>query len=365
MVSGPTAQERAEKLNAGAFSLSLCSQFSSRRSVLSQYFPAVGAHRSTNTRLRPISHFPLTPVRLFRMVSVTGIGPACRKTGQEWISLVSLNYFMENEYENRQLAWEPEKEIQQLHHRRTFLHHGTEARSRIEDIHPERPPFPRLPGMHGLQNRARQVRCRRRSDRSPEAVRETDILVLASPVYYWDVSSQMKAFVDRTFSFLVPDFLTNPIKSRLKPGKKLVLILAQNNPDKDSFTNIFPKFDYFFRAYGFTDTRLIRALGFRHRGGREPLGCTGTGGTNRKGNVGTQLAPAAPPGRAPGWFPHEAAVDTQVAHASLRIIRTITFRFAVHAKIRQTTEVRTPGRGTDPKPCRPSAHSKCSNFSRS
>ncbi|NSW87190.1 MAG: flavodoxin family protein [Syntrophobacteraceae bacterium] len=94
-----------------------------------------------------------------------------------------------------------------------------------------------------------------------EAVRETDILVLASPVYYWDVSSQMKAFVDRTFSFLVPDFLTNPIKSRLEPGKKLVLILAQNNPDKDSFTNIFPKFDYFFRAYGFTDTRLIRALG--------------------------------------------------------------------------------------------------------
>ena len=94
-----------------------------------------------------------------------------------------------------------------------------------------------------------------------EAVRETDILVLASPVYYWDVSAQMKAFLDRTFSFLVPDFITNPQKSRLEPGKKLVFILAQNNPDKNSFTNIFPKFDYFFKAYGFVENHLIRAFG--------------------------------------------------------------------------------------------------------
>ncbi len=99
-----------------------------------------------------------------------------------------------------------------------------------------------------------------------EAVRGTDVLVLASPVYYWDVSSQLKSFLDRTFSFLVPDFVTNPQKSRLAPGKKLVLILAQGNPDEESFTNIFPKFDYFFRSYGFSDTRLIRACGVREPG---------------------------------------------------------------------------------------------------
>lgn len=94
-----------------------------------------------------------------------------------------------------------------------------------------------------------------------EAVRETDILVLASPVYYWDVSAQMKAFLDRTFSYFVPDFITNPQKSRLRPGKKLVFILAQNSPDKNAFTDIFQRFDYFFRAYGFVDTRQIRAFG--------------------------------------------------------------------------------------------------------
>lgn len=111
--------------------------------------------------------------------------------------------------------------------------------------------------------KTRLDRCAVEDDLTPllESVRETDILVLASPVYYWDVSGQLKCFLDRTFSYLVPDFLTAPVKSRLQPGKKLVLILAQNNPDEDSFTNIFPKFDYFFRAYGFSETRLIRACG--------------------------------------------------------------------------------------------------------
>ncbi|HDL65029.1 MAG TPA: flavodoxin family protein, partial [Proteobacteria bacterium] len=63
-----------------------------------------------------------------------------------------------------------------------------------------------------------------------EAVRQSDVLVLTTPVYFGDVASQMKAFIDRTFSFLVPDYMTNPDKSRLQPGKKLVFIQSQGNP---------------------------------------------------------------------------------------------------------------------------------------
>jgi multimeric flavodoxin WrbA len=94
-----------------------------------------------------------------------------------------------------------------------------------------------------------------------DAIREAEIVVLASPVYFWDVSSQVKAFLDRAFSYLVPDFFTNPVKSRLPAGKKLVFILAQANPDPSMFTDIFPKFDYFFRTFGFIETHLIRACG--------------------------------------------------------------------------------------------------------
>ena len=36
-----------------------------------------------------------------------------------------------------------------------------------------------------------------------EAVHETDVLLPAPPIYFRDVTSQLKAFLDRTFSFLV------------------------------------------------------------------------------------------------------------------------------------------------------------------
>jgi len=99
-----------------------------------------------------------------------------------------------------------------------------------------------------------------------EAVRETDVLVLASPVYYWDISSQLKAFIDRTFSYLVPDFMTNPQKSRLAPGKKLVFVLAQANPDPSSFPDILRKIDYFFKTYGFVESHLVHACGVSEPG---------------------------------------------------------------------------------------------------
>ncbi len=105
-----------------------------------------------------------------------------------------------------------------------------------------------------------------------EAIRETNVLVLASPVYFWDVSGQLKTFIDRTYSYLVPDFHTNPIRSRLAPGKKLVFILTQGNPDESMFTNIFPKFDYFFKGFGFEERHLIRACGVRELGEVEKHG---------------------------------------------------------------------------------------------
>ena len=100
-----------------------------------------------------------------------------------------------------------------------------------------------------------------------DAVYQTDVLVMASPVYYGDISSQLKAFVDHTFSYLLPDYLTNPVHSRLPPGKKLVFILAQANAEKTCYTDIYPKYEHFFNwYYGFEDNHLIRACGVRNPG---------------------------------------------------------------------------------------------------
>ncbi len=111
-------------------------------------------------------------------------------------------------------------------------------------------------------------RCALKDDMAEvlEAVREADILVLATPVYYGDISSQMKGFIDRTYSYLSSDFHDNPNRSRLKPGKRLVFIQTQGNPDEKSFADIFPRYDYFFKWHGFTDNILIRGCGLMEPG---------------------------------------------------------------------------------------------------
>ncbi len=94
-----------------------------------------------------------------------------------------------------------------------------------------------------------------------EAVHAADVVVLATPVYYGDISGQLKCFIDRTFSYLVPDYVTNPNPSRLPPGKKLVFIITQGNPDRKLFEDIYPRYDKFLKWYGFAESHLIRACG--------------------------------------------------------------------------------------------------------
>lgn len=92
------------------------------------------------------------------------------------------------------------------------------------------------------------------------AVQEADVVLLSSPVYYGDVTAQLKGFIDRTYSFLKTDYLSNPQPSRLGP-KKLVMVLTQGHPDEALFADIYPRYEGFLKWMGFTDTRLIRACG--------------------------------------------------------------------------------------------------------
>ena len=95
-----------------------------------------------------------------------------------------------------------------------------------------------------------------------EAVSKTDVLVLATPVYYGDVSGQMKCFIDRTFSYFTPDFRTaTGRRSRLAPGKKLVFVQAQAHPDEAAFAGIFERYEYFLRFHGFDEAHVVRACG--------------------------------------------------------------------------------------------------------
>lgn len=89
-----------------------------------------------------------------------------------------------------------------------------------------------------------------------ELVEKTDILVLATPIYFAEVSAQLKTFVDRCYSYLEP-FEVMPEASRLQPGKKLVLITAQNRGE-ELFADVCRKYRMIFEFLGFKESHLIR-----------------------------------------------------------------------------------------------------------
>jgi len=89
-----------------------------------------------------------------------------------------------------------------------------------------------------------------------EAVGEADVLILASPVYFSEVSGQFKCFFDRTFSYLNPDF-----SGRLKPGKSSVFVLTQMQPDLNLYTDVYPRYETWLKIWGCVDNYLLRMNG--------------------------------------------------------------------------------------------------------
>ena len=110
-------------------------------------------------------------------------------------------------------------------------------------------------------------KCVIKDDLAPvlDKVREADAVVLASAVYYGDVSAQLKGFIDRTFCYLKPEYYARQDCSRLEPGKGMAMILIQGHPDEASFADIFPRYDFFFKWYGYRPGHLIRGLGISER----------------------------------------------------------------------------------------------------
>ncbi len=87
---------------------------------------------------------------------------------------------------------------------------------------------------------------------------ETDVLVISTPVYFWELPGQLKLFIDRTYSFARDDWESNPKPSRLPEGKHLVFIQTQG-ADEPAHQDIYEKYDAIFKIFGgFAETHLIK-----------------------------------------------------------------------------------------------------------
>ena len=76
----------------------------------------------------------------------------------------------------------------------------------------------------------------------------------------------MKGFIDRTYSFLTPGFMTEEKKHRLPPGKKLVFIQTQGAPT-EMYNDIFQRYNSFFEQLSiFKESYLIHGGDINEKG---------------------------------------------------------------------------------------------------
>ncbi|MDR1295785.1 MAG: flavodoxin family protein [Deltaproteobacteria bacterium] len=86
---------------------------------------------------------------------------------------------------------------------------------------------------------------------------DSDLVILTSPVYINEVAGQVKCFIDRTYSWFKPDFMSNAVPGRLKPGKKMLFIWTQGNPDKDCYKHNLTAHVNYFGSQGFKVTPFV------------------------------------------------------------------------------------------------------------
>lgn len=95
-----------------------------------------------------------------------------------------------------------------------------------------------------------------------ESLKKADVVVMALPVYCSDVPGQVKCFLDRTYSYMKPNYITETNPSRVPPGKTLVFILTQGAPMENMFVDIPQRYTGFLkRSMGFGDAHVIRGVG--------------------------------------------------------------------------------------------------------
>ena len=107
--------------------------------------------------------------------------------------------------------------------------------------------------------------CVAEDDLTPvlKEIRLSDLVILSAPIFMGEISGQAKAFLDRFYSYLGADFRTNPKSGRLAPGKILVFILTQGNPDEQTYATVLARHLRTFGMCGFSKIYPVQVCGAR------------------------------------------------------------------------------------------------------
>ena len=114
-----------------------------------------------------------------------------------------------------------------------FKKGAEEAGNKVETIHLRNLNYGFCKGCLACQKTGKCVLKDDIADVFPK-IMEADKIVLASPVYYYSLSGQMKTFLDRC----------NPLYGRMK-GKTFYFILTMTDKDKSNMERVFDAFEGF------------------------------------------------------------------------------------------------------------------------
>ena len=90
-----------------------------------------------------------------------------------------------------------------------------------------------------------------------DSIMKSDVVLIATPIYFFEVTAQLKTMVDRWFSYLKPDYRSNPEPCRIPPGKEMVFVVTQGGGE-GMFMDVIQKYDSILRFMGFKPMHLIR-----------------------------------------------------------------------------------------------------------
>ncbi|MDZ7711206.1 MAG: NAD(P)H-dependent oxidoreductase [Roseovarius sp.] len=94
------------------------------------------------------------------------------------------------------------------------------------------------------------------------SIEKAEIVVMATPIYFCDMTGLLKQAFDRFFEFFVPDYVTAQEPSRLGRSKALVLLQVQGE-GPGRYGNLLGHYGPALDKLGFMRREMVRACGVR------------------------------------------------------------------------------------------------------
>ncbi len=94
-----------------------------------------------------------------------------------------------------------------------------------------------------------------------ELAKTTELLIISTPVFYADVSAQLKCFIDRTWSYFGN---TGISADHLPKNRSMVFIQSYGYNDANIYDSIYEKYKHYFNMFGFDNCYQIRAYGAQY-----------------------------------------------------------------------------------------------------